>query len=153
MRNEEGDADNSCFGSDFNCDCSFESLGDNWVDYTFPSVPNILDSDDLKVNGLMCPTLTVYQVLYVGIFFALFYTNFLNEAKVLYLAPSQNLKPGKYCVESPISITASYWIDEKGHFEGDSNYDSSHTLYRIGKYYHYRYCYYYHYDYYHRQSP
>jgi len=65
----------------------------------------------------MCCTLTIYQFLYLGLFAALFVTNYLNEANVLFLAP-YTTDHTKYCSAKPIAITSSYWIDENGNFEG-----------------------------------
>jgi hypothetical protein len=53
----------------------------------------------------------------LGLFAALFVTNYLNEANVLFLAP-YTTDHTKYCSAKPIAITSSYWIDENGNFEG-----------------------------------
>jgi len=94
-----------------------DKIFDTYADATFPSIPGILDNDDLKVNGLWCCTLGVYQFLYVGLFAALFITNYFNEANVLYLAP-YTPNHSKYCSSASIAVTSTYWIDENGYFEG-----------------------------------
>ena len=115
---------------DNDCTDSFDLAGDCYVDNTFPDLPSILDVEDLKVNGLMCFSLSIYQTMYVGLFAALFILNFSIQSSVTYLAP---LEKGysKYCTETPMSITDSYWIDTNGSYQGSVNFDPSHTVYRL----------------------
>ena len=90
-------------------------FADIYLDATFPNHPSIVDNDDLKVNGLMVPTVAIYQILFVGIAVALFITSYLNEVSVIYLSPYTN-KTNEYCSVLPIEITAKYWIDKHGNF-------------------------------------